>query len=64
MFREVNEQYLIPQICLDCECYASFWIGFVAELSASVIFLYLLLSGDVELNPGPKIGENWLLNIS
>ena len=33
-------------------------VSFVAELLAAVMFLCILLSGDVELNPGPKNGES------
>ena len=33
-------------------CYAP-----IIKVSALVIFLYLILSGDIELNPGPKHGE-------
>ena len=52
MFREVIEWYSYYKY------YTSFLISLVAELSSFVILSYLLLSGDVELNPGPKIGEN------
>ena len=64
MFREISEGYLILQIFLNCKYFASFWFDFVAELSATVIFFYLLLSGDVELNPGPRTSKDCLLSIS
>ena len=38
-------------------CYAP-----IIKVSALVIFLYLILSGDIELNPGPKHGECGSLN--
>ena len=30
----------------------------IIKVSALVIFLYLILSGDIELNPGPKYGKH------
>lgn len=36
----------------------------VMDTSAAVIFLRLILSGDVELNPGPKEGNQTVTKIS
>ena len=32
----------------------------ILEVSAVVIFMYLFLSGDIELNPGPKYGKLYI----